>query len=322
MNVSVVIPTYRRAKLLRLCLAMLSNQNCKEAFEVIVVSDGEDEGTALLMDEFIQHQNPSFIYTLLSCKGGPAAARNKGWQMAKGELVLFTDDDTQPSANWLQTYWNAYLKSGKKDVVFSGKVKVPIVHSPTDYERNTAGLETADFVTANCACTKAALQKVNGFDEHFTMAWREDSELQFKLMNAGIPISKTQDAVVLHPVRKAAWGVSLKEQKKSMFNALLYKKHPQLFRSQIYASPVWSYYAMIVLLIAALILFITGWYVLSTLFFSGWLLLEITFISKRLRNNSHSLSHVCEMIVTSLLIPFLSVYWTLYGAFKYKVFFL
>lgn len=319
--ISVVIPTYRRVGLLRLCLAMLFHQRFTGRYEVIVVSDGEDEETAELRRDFMRN-NAAFIFTSLSKKAGPAAARNKGWRMAKGALILFTDDDTQPAATWLQNYWEAYLTYGKEEAAFAGKINVPIPQPPTDFERNTAGLETAEFVTANCAVSKKALERIGGFDEAFTMAWREDSDLEFKLLNAAVPIVKAEAAVVLHPARKAAWGVSLKEQKKSMFNALLYKKYPRLFRSHILASPLWNYYAMIVLFVAGASFFIGGWYVLATIFFGGWLLLEASFIVKRLRHNSHSASHLGEMIVTSLFIPFLSVFWTLYGACKFKVFFL
>ena len=321
-DVSVVIPTYKRVNLLQKCLFALQQQQYKGVFEVIVVSDGEDEQTATLVAQFCNIEGALFMYAALPKKAGPAAARNKGWRAAQGKLILFTDDDTQPAPQWLQTYWNAYKKNNKKELAFTGKVTVSLPKYPTDYERNTAGLETADFVTANCACSKAALQKINGFDEDFTMAWREDSELEFKLMNAGVPVIKVADAMVLHPARKAAWGVSLKEQKKSMFNALLYKKHPRLFRAKIISSPVWNYYVMIFLFLFSLVFFLLKIYLLAGVLFGGWLVLEMVFVVKRLRGNSHSLSHLSEMLVTSLLIPFLSVYWTLYGALKFKVFFL
>ena len=71
------------------------------------------------------------------------------------------------------------------------------------------------------------------------MAWREDSDLEFRLLQQGIPIWRLQNALVIHPVRKASWGVSLKEQKKGMFNALLYKKYPGLYRKKIQPRPGW-----------------------------------------------------------------------------------
>jgi hypothetical protein len=46
------------------------------------------------------------------------------------------------------------------------------------------------------------------------------------------------------------------------------------------------------------------------------------FIFKRLRNTKRNLTHIAEMIVTSAVIPVLSVYWTIYGAIKFKTFFI
>ena len=320
-NCSVVIPTYKRPHLLKKCLHALLLQQTSVHFEVIVVADGKDEETFELMKHF-SSSDSHFLFSFLDKKSGPAAVRNKGWESANGELILFTDDDTQPSVNWVDSYWKAYVEHGKKDIAFTGTVSVPVSQKPTDYEKNTAGLETAEFVTANCACTKNVLRQIDGFDEDFSMAWREDSELQFKLINNRISIIKVKDAVVLHPVRKVAWGASLREQKKSMFNALLYKKHPRLFRTNISASPLWNYYGMIVCFICALLYYFLEKPLPAFAFAGVWLLLLTRFIAKRLQGSSHSFSHVSEMIVTSLFIPFLSVYWTLYGAIKFKVFFL
>jgi hypothetical protein len=46
------------------------------------------------------------------------------------------------------------------------------------------------------------------------------------------------------------------------------------------------------------------------------------FLAKRLKGTDTSFSHRLEMMVTSLAIPYLSVYWTIRGALRYKVFFL
>ena len=320
--VSVVIPTFQRAHLLAICLDALQMQTCNISYEVIVVSDGTDAETAALMNKYIQKFGARYSFLSLPEKRGPASARNRGWQFATGELIAFTDDDTQPASLWLQTFWKAYQASGKRKIAFTGNVMVPIPQRPTDYERNTAGLETAEFVTANCACTKKALQTTGGFDEAFTMAWREDSELEFKLITHQIPIVKVPAAQVLHPVRKAGWGVSLKEQKKSMYNALLYKKHPRLFRAKILASLLWNYYAIIFCFVLCIVLFIFHFQLLAVLSAVSWFFLTVFFVKKRLHGSSLSVSHISEMLVTSILIPFLSVYWTLYGAYKFKVFFL
>lgn len=324
-KISVVIPTYNRPLLLKKCLEGLMKQDfSKDDYEVIVVTDGRDEITCKMIDEVRCKSASNNIFCIsLPEKKGPASARNKGWKTAKGELILFTDDDCIPTEKWISGFWNVYTKQQQKIAAFTGGIIVP--HNgnrPTDHERNTIALEKADFVTANCAVTKEALKKVNGFDEAFKMAWREDSDLEFKLLNAGVVIPHVEVAAVFHPVRKANWGVSLRDQKKSMFNALLYKKYPYLYRKRINRRPVWLYYGMITLAcISAIAAFVKS-FSIAVGALLGWIILVAYFTAKRLSGASLSLSHITEMIVTSILIPFLSVYWTLYGSYKYKVLFL
>jgi len=320
MKISVVIPTYRRAALLYNCLHALSLQDMdKKDFEIIIVSDGPDEETRKMLNSLTMPL-PFVQFISLPFNQGPAAARNAGWKVANASLIAFTDDDCLPSGSWLSNIFNEYARHGHPQyIALTGKVIVPVSEEPTDFERNTSHLETADFVTANCACTKSALKLVNGFDERFRYAWREDSDLEFRLMENNVFIIRKINAEIIHPVRKAQWGVSIKEQRKTMFNALLFKKFPSLFRKKIQSAPAWNYY----LIIAGFIAMLSGLIFQSkALVLSGgvvYLLFTLLFIIRRLSNTSRSLPHVIEMIITSLVIPFLSVYWTLYGSFKYRV---
>lgn len=287
----------------------------KTDFEVIVVSDGPDEDTALVVRNFENAGN--FRYLYLPERKGPAAARNMGWLSAKAAVIAFTDDDTLPDRHWLEKFLT--MADPTQALAFTGKVIVPRSRRPTDYEQNTAGLETADFVTANCACTKLALIAAGGFDERFSMAWREDSDLEFRLMLHGIPIIKIDSAVVVHPVREAQWGVSIREQKKTLYNALLYRKHPMLYRNKIQPRPAYLYY----LIIGGFVLFLIGLVLnqqhLASMGALTWLSLTAYFIVKRLYRTSLSGKHILEMIYTSFLIPFYSIYWQWYGSFKYRI---
>lgn len=317
-KISVVIPTYQRPDLLGRCLNALTKQTfSKDNYEVIVVSDGPDEITKQTVTGL---QSNQFVFLHTQQKNGPAAARNFGWKNANGILIAFTDDDTIPDRDWLNNIWQSYR--GEKEIAFTGRVKVPISNSPTDYEKNTAGLETAEFITANCCCTKSALEKIGGFDERFSMAWREDSDLEFQLMLHQISIVHLENALVVHPVRQAPWGVSIKEQKKGMFNALLYKKYPQLYRKKIQSSPRWNYYLIVLSSLIFVFTVFTEYKTIALVSFFIWFFLTASFIQKRLKSTSKKPKHVVEMIVTSICIPFISVYWQLYGAWKYRVFFL
>lgn len=323
-SISVIITTYRRPALLSRCLDAIRQQHCPDcSFEVLVVSDGPDEATQSLI-KTLKRTHPGFplSFHALPAKKGPAAARNHGWQKGAGELVVFTDDDCIPERGWLDAYWTAYQLRNQRLIGFTGKVIVPVPARPTDYQKNVAHLSTAEFITANCACSRAALERIGGFDEDFPIAWREDSELQFKLLKEQLPIIHVADAVICHPARAASWGTSIRDQQKSMFNALLFKKHPELYREKIARSPVWNYYTIIISSIVAVAGFILGSDTLALIALSIWAVALIFFISKRLKGTDMSFSHRAEMVVTSLIIPYLSVYWTLRGALRYKVFFL
>jgi glycosyltransferase involved in cell wall biosynthesis len=319
--VSVIIPTYKRPQLLARCLHALACQRFDSTqYEIIVVSDGPDEQTEEAVLAY--HAPVSLRFLSLPHKGGPAAARNLGWRMAYGELIAFTDDDCLPDPDWLVNLWMAYKTSGQQDIALTGRIIVPLPVNPTDYERNIAHLETAEFVTANCACSRHTLQRVNGFDEAFTMAWREDSDLHFKILEQGITLRHIPRAIVTHPVRKARWGVSIRDERKGLFNALLYKKYPGLYRKKIPDYIPWHYYAIVITFVVWAAGLVYGWREVTLVAFTVWAALTTRFIAKRLYLTSGSFRHVSEMVVTSLVIPFLSIYWRIYGALKFRVLFI
>jgi GT2 family glycosyltransferase len=286
--ISVVVPTCGRPDLLRRCIAALEAQTLpSDQFEIIVVDDTHS-------------------------RHGPAAARNRGWRRAHGDIVAFTDDDTVPDRAWLERGLNAFAP----DVhAVSGRTIMPIPDEPTDYERNESGLMRAEFITANCFVRRDVLESLGGFDENFRLPWREDSDLQFRLLRAGFTIAHAPDAVVVHPVRPAPWGISLRQQRKVMFDALLFRKHRELYRSRIRSSPRFDYYLTVLALVVGVVWLWPPALVL-------WTLLTARFCFERLRGTSKAPRHVVEMIVTSILIPPLSVYWRLRGALKFRVAFI
>jgi len=324
-DISVIIATLQRTDLLSRCLKALVDQDIDgNRFEIIIVTDGPDQPTMQFMKNWLNTYMGKVTINCISlpAKKGPAAARYAGWRKALGELIVFTDDDTVPLPGCLHQYWLAYTPYRNTAIAFSGKIKVPLQGMPTDYEMNTWRLEEARFVTANCACSKKALEQIGGLDEEFTMAWREDTALEFDLSEKNIPIVKVPEAVIIHPVRTATWGISIKEQKKGMFNALLYKKHTGLFeKSQMERTPRY-YYIITLLLLLALLFSLYNNIQLTAACLSIWLALTGWFAWKRLRNTKRNFTHIAEMVFTSAVIPVLSVYWTIYGAIKFKTFFI
>ncbi len=262
---------------------------------------------------------PAIHYLPVCDSHGPAAARNAGWRFARGGVIAFTDDDCIPEPEWLAAGVRA-IREGATGV--SGRVVVPLPEDPTDYERNAAGLATAEFVTANSFYLRSALEAVGGFDERFAMAWREDSDLWLTFMGRGETLVSAEDAVVIHPLRPAPWGVSLSQQRKSQYNALLYKKHPQLYRQRVQPGPPRDYYAIVGSIVGCLLGLGFRRPGVTVASFMVWARLTGAFIARRLHGTSRRPAHVAEVIVTSALIPPLAVYWRLRGAFVHRVRFL
>lgn len=282
--VSVVVPTCGRPALLARCVDALERQTLpRRRYELIVVDD-------------------------TAGRAGPAAARNEGWRQARAPVVAFTDDDTEPDADWLR----AGLAAIEHADAVTGRVRMPLPdpEAPSDYERDAIGLETAEFVTANCFVRRAVLEHLGGFDERFRLPWREDSDLHFRLLEAGARVVRAPKALVVHPIRPAGFGVSLRQQKKIMFDALLYKKHRRLYRERIRATPRWDYYGIV----ASLALAPLFWPLIGL-----WFGLTLRFVLLRLRHTSRRARDIAEVVLTSIVIPPLAVFWRIVGALRFRV---
>ncbi len=348
-RVSVVVPTFKRPELLSRCLAALSQQDFDPtAYEVIIADDAASDETKQLVESWLSGQMSVKVAQLQGCTGveeslepnslpflvspsplfryipvteshGPAAARNAGWRVACGEIIAFTDDDCIPDRNWLRAGVSAFAEGV---VGVWGQTIVPLPDNPTDYELNAARLGLGEFVTANCFYRRDAIAAVGGFDERFTAAWREDSDLFFTLLERGSQFAYAPDAVVVHPIRKAPWGVSLSQQRKGMFNALLYRKHSTLYREKLQPVTPWHYYCIVAAMAVALWGELSGHQYLALAAIGVWIGITGRFCIQRLHQTSRTPEHIAEMIFTSILIPPLSIFWRIFGSLKFRVFFL
>ena len=322
-KVSVVVPTCGRADLLDRCLSALAAQSVRAAdMEIIVVDDAALEPTRAAIaawSERMAAHGLDVAYLANQGPHGPAAARNRGWRGARAGIIAFTDDDTVPDRDWLRNGLMAF--DDDVDALW-GRITMPLPDQPTDYERDAGHLSTAEFVTANCLCRKAVLDALGGFDERFRLAWREDSDFHFRLLEQGARIRHAPDAVVVHPVRPARWGVSISQQKKIQFDALLYKKHPLLYRRKIRATPRWDYYLTVASLLAAPAGVVLGHAPLAAGAAAVWVAMTARMCAARLKHTAKTAAHVVEMAVTSAAIPVLAVWWRMVGAFRFRVFFL
>ena len=187
------------------CLKSLYDQSAdKNCFEVIVVNDGGK--TELFEDLRIYHNKLTLSYFYQDHRG-PAAARNLGIKKAKGDIVLFLDDDSLPIRNWL----NDTIKAWENFSDFDG-IGGYIISDPTDsiycrvnsdffnwYLEQHSFHESSTFLlTCNAGYKRSILNKVGNFDEWFKKASGEDRDLNLKISKFGGRLRLDKSVLVRH----------------------------------------------------------------------------------------------------------------------------
>ncbi|MCY7357286.1 MAG: glycosyltransferase [Rudanella sp.] len=158
---SVVVPSCKQPNHLLKCLDALSRQKLPHyQFEIIVVDDANDRATEATVRNFTQVFGIEARYLSQPKRMGLAAARNRGWQAARGRIVAFTDDDCQPQPAWLTSAYTCFKRGAQ---VVSGQLRIPLVNRPTPYEHAPLFTESTDFTAANCFCLRSAIDRAGGF---------------------------------------------------------------------------------------------------------------------------------------------------------------
>jgi len=229
LHYSIVIPTIGRPSLDRL-LHQLSQSTGPAPDLIVVVDDRRFDGggpTALRLESM-----PWPVEIIRTGGRGPAAARNAGWRTARSSWIAFLDDDVEVAPDWADRLANDLLSAG--DDVGGSQANVvvpsPTDRRPTDWERNTAALQDAAWITADMAYRRAALESVHGFDERFPRAFREDADLAVRVRAAGWRLSRGERTTT-HPVRPADTWVSVRVQAGNADDALMRALHGRDWRT-------------------------------------------------------------------------------------------
>ena len=322
--VSVVLPACGRMDLLDRSLDALMRQSLDpRSYEVIVVDDEPNHNTLHLVAGWrtrTLERGPRLAYVANPGPRGPAAARNCGWRAARAAIVAFTSDDAVPAADWLAQGLAAFHDD--IDVV-AGRIETPAPAGRADRERgahaHAQAHERLDFTSANCFIRKPILERMDGFDERFSVRRGTDADLHFRLLESGIQVQRAPQALAEHPARPAPWGASLLQIRHAVFDALLYKKHPALYRQRIEAHPCWEHYATVAVLMLALASMAAGARTLAYAAGAAWLIFTLRLCAQRLRGSPRTPSRLADIVLTSMLLPPLAVFWRLAGAVRYRV---
>lgn len=212
-KVSVIIPTHNRATILQKTLAAYIQQTAREQIlEIIVVNDGSTDGTAELISE-IARDSAVPIVGLHQENRGQAAARNRGIEGARAELILLGDDDVIPASNMVAEHLAWHSRYTDSSFAIVGAVFwSPEVH-PTPlmkwwglnglrfdppYMKSGHEVSYAAGLFLNTSA-KVSFLRANGlFDERFREYGYEDVELGYRLVKKGFHMIYNPNAVGYH----------------------------------------------------------------------------------------------------------------------------
>jgi glycosyltransferase involved in cell wall biosynthesis len=212
-SLTVVIPTYNRAQVLKKALEAYAAQGLPEAIhELIVVDDGSTDETKAVVDE-LEHKAPFPVRYFRQENKGPAAARNVGIREARAEIILFTDSDIVPHRDLVRQHLEWHRRNPEASAAVLGYVTWPPDPPPTPFMRwygeqgalfsfgefrGGQELTFLNFYTCNLSL-KSEFLRTNGlFDEEFKSAAYEDIELGYRLSKAGLRLLYGYDAVGYH----------------------------------------------------------------------------------------------------------------------------
>ncbi|HZX91872.1 MAG TPA: glycosyltransferase [Rudaea sp.] len=210
--VSIVIPVYNKVDYTIACLRSLAEHAGTAPFEVIVVDDASTDATAERLARvggirvIRNAQNLGFVG---SCNAGAGAAR--------GDFVLFLNNDTVVTAGWLEALLRCFDEEpdaglvGAKLVYPDGRLQEAggIIFSdgsgwnygrfedPADPRYNFR--READYCSgAAILIRRELLAKMGGFDARYAPAYYEDTDLAFAVRAAGLKVFYEPRAVVVH----------------------------------------------------------------------------------------------------------------------------
>ncbi|MEV0675091.1 glycosyltransferase [Actinosynnema sp. NPDC050436] len=308
---AVVIPTVGRASLSAVLDAVEHGEGPPPR-EVIVVDDRPVPGPL----------PPTHSARVLHSGGrGPAAARNTGWRATCCEWVVFLDDDVVPGPDW-----RALLAEDLRDAPLDlgacqARIVVPLPagRRPDDWERGTAGLAGAKWITADMVYRRAALVRAGGFDERFPRAYREDAELAVRVLDHGYRIT-TGRRTTTHPVRESDFFASLRQQRGNADDALVRRLLGPGWRARIggHRGRLKWHAATTVAGVAAVVAALAGRRRPALAAGAVWAGLTAWFAAQRIAPGPRTSGEVWRMAVTSAAIPPAACWHRLRGELRFR----
>lgn len=205
--VSVVVPTRGGAERLPVLLAALEDQDTDD-FEVVVVIDGDIDGTANLVASWEGRLPVRSV--VFPQNRGRAAALNAGAEAARGDLLIRSDDDLEPDPGFVSGHLERHrAAAGPIGVVGLTTNEFPETPFARAYGHaaNKRFLDDALSLppdrtwrlwSANVSVDARIHAALGGYDERYHRYGWEDVDFGYRLHEAGIPVIVAPEVMAVH----------------------------------------------------------------------------------------------------------------------------
>jgi hypothetical protein len=318
--VDVVVPTVGRPSLTGLVTALAADRRAPIA-SLTLVDDRSRSRPGELAD-LLRPRLSAVTWRVLASGGrGPAAARNVGWRAGRAPWVLFLDDDVVPLPGWGEALAaDLAVGPGVGAVRAELHVALPACRRPTDWERQVHGLSTArGWLTADLAVRRAVLDELDGLDERFPRAYREDADLQLRATAAGWQ-GVTGRRRTAHPVPPAGRWTSLRRQRGNADDVLLTRLHGPEWRVRVGEGPgaLRRHAVATGAGLVGLVALATGRDRAAAVAAGLWAALTARFAWRRIAPGPRDRSELVTMALTSVAIPPAAVVHRLAGWWRWR----
>ena len=237
-ELSIVIPTYNRAKRLRACLEALARQTQPaNEFEVIVVNDGGTDDT----EKIVSSLNVPYALQIFHQKNqGQNVARNYGVEFAQGRYCLFLDDDIIAQPELVAEHLR--LHHQQEGVIGLGQMSLHFAKTTNwfiasylrgwhkHYEELNQGTREPtweDCYAGNFSISRSVFLEVGGFAADIRKA--HDVELGYRLQQLGLRYVYLSKALGKQDERKEVWELLADIEKAGAAWVTLCQRHPSMY---------------------------------------------------------------------------------------------
>ena len=227
-DISVIIATLNRSDHLQKILESIEKLKVSDdlTYEILLIDNASSDKTKELIDAYAR-KKPQIYKYFFEARKGKSNALNLGLRNARGEIIMFADDDVIVDPNWLSALWNTF-ESKPDAIAIQGKIllqkeieRLPPWADPEDllfctcYDPCPAPVYADMLVGANMAFRREAFERYGLFDLRLgpgAAGFGDDTEFGMRLERAGEKIYYQPAALVFHEYQEErfAWDYWLR----------------------------------------------------------------------------------------------------------------